>query len=71
MKSCYWCEIAGEESLHPDDERGGIDADTGKWICNDCIDSAWEVNSPTPDAPDLGESSESENESNPAPKRVI
>jgi hypothetical protein len=38
MKSCYWCELAGEPSQHPDDEIGGIDADTEKWICGDCAD---------------------------------
>lgn len=45
MKSCYWCELAGEESLRPDYESGGIDEDTGEWVCDDCVDSAWEGNS--------------------------
>ena len=43
MKKCYWCEIAeltDEENQHPDEEVGGIDCETGKWICDDCCDVA-------------------------------
>jgi len=58
MKSCYWCEIAGEESQHPDGEIGGTDADTGKWVCDDCVLSAWEGNSPTTGAVDVGKAQE-------------
>lgn len=54
MKSCYWCELAGEPSQHPDDEIGGIDADTEKWICGDCADLGEPVSSLTPDAADGG-----------------
>ena len=43
MKQCYWCKIAGltdEENQHEDSEIGSTDADTDKWICDNCADSA-------------------------------
>jgi len=45
MKQCYHCKILGvsdEENQHYDDELGGYDIDTRKWVCDECVWSAKE-----------------------------
>ena len=40
-KECYWCKIAGltkEEYTFLIDWPGSQDADTAKWICDNCAD---------------------------------
>lgn len=66
---CAICEIEHELELL----ESGVEEDTAweDFLCPVTGETFTHLHSPTQDAPDLGESSASDSESNPAPKRVI